>query len=110
MPTNRRHSKCQHLVYRMSCEDFDELWDYADGRCQICGVTAEQTPGALVIDHDGRYERLAVRGLLCGKCNWLMRKADRGLFVPEAIPYRQHAWFVRVLDQRRETHVKGRAK
>lgn len=62
--------QCPHHRYVLTCEDFDELWWHAGGRCQMCGRLAEETPtGRLVIDHDGRLGRWAVRGLLCNRCN-----------------------------------------
>lgn len=61
---------CSHRVYHLNCDEYDRLWSHADGRCQICGTTPEQTKhGFLVVDHDAGVGQWAVRGLLCTNCN-----------------------------------------
>lgn len=96
------HSTCHHVAYRLTCADYEALWVYAEGRCQICKITADQVPGGkLYIDHDGRYGYHAARGLLCSKCNSLMRYVDRGQkHDRRAIDYLHNAWFVRLLRSR----------
>lgn len=97
--TNCRHASSQHLGYRLTCDDYDDLWEHAKGRCELCGKKPEETPvGKLFIDHAQEYGFFAVRGLLCGKCNTHMGFVDRGEKThPLAIRYRTNAWFVRVL-------------
>jgi hypothetical protein len=73
------HKTCHHSSYRLTCDDYEELWAHAGGRCEICRRTPEETPDKqLVIDHAGEYGFFAVRGLLCSKCNSLMAYVDRG--------------------------------
>lgn len=92
------HRNCHHSMYRLTCEDFNQLYEYAKGCCQICKTPEADTKrGKLVIDHAPRYGFIAVRGLLCDKCNSLMSRADAGVYVAEAFRYWQHAWFTRVL-------------
>ncbi|MFJ8345056.1 endonuclease domain-containing protein [Streptomyces sp. NPDC094153] len=68
--TRPRGRSCSHRIYQLDCEAYDRLVDHAGNRCQVCGVTPEQTKhGFLVIDHDVREGQWAVRGLLCSKCN-----------------------------------------
>jgi hypothetical protein len=94
---------CQHRIYRLSCRDFDDMYEYAAGCCQICKTPeAETVRGRLVIDHDPNYDRIAVRGLLCDRCNSLMSRSDRGQYEPLALPYRHRAWFVRKLRATRD--------
>lgn len=102
-----RHQTCHHGMYRLTCADYDELWDYAHGVCQICGIQPEDTPiGKLVIDHAPEYGFYAVRGLLCSKCNSLMRYVDAGQKKDlRALRYCANAWFVRVLHGRHGTNV-----
>lgn len=65
-----RSGRCSHKVYDMTCDDYDQLVDDADGRCQICRVAPHETNrGFLVIDHDAKVGPWAVRGLLCSDCN-----------------------------------------
>lgn len=93
------HRRCQHEMYRLTCAEFDELYLHADGCCQICGTPeAETKAGRLGIDHDGSYGWHAVRGLLCDKCNALMRRVDnRERWDATANRYRYGAWFMRTL-------------
>ncbi|MFE9844700.1 endonuclease domain-containing protein [Streptomyces goshikiensis] len=100
----KTHESCQHTAYRLTCADYDALWEHAEGRCEICRKTPEETPdGRLGIDHAGEYGYFAVRGLLCSKCNTFMRYVDRGQKCNGyASQYLQNAWFVRVLKQRHE--------
>lgn len=108
------HATCHHTAYRMSCEDFDGLWEYAMGRCQICKTPeAETVRRKLVIDHAPDYGPIAVRGLLCDKCNNLMGKFDaRKTNDRRCYSYRNRAWFVRALLGRRVNtfpdHVRAR--
>ncbi len=104
------HSSCQHVAYRLSCHDYDELWQHADGKCEICRIAPEETPdGKLFIDHAQHYGYFAVRGLLCSKCNSLMRYVDRGeKYDARAAAYMANAWFVRVLHLRHAERVAAR--
>lgn len=64
------HATCHHVTYFMSCNEYEQLLKRADGRCEMCGIAAEDTPrGKLDIDHDGQLGYTAVRGLLCPACN-----------------------------------------
>lgn len=98
------HESCQHTAYRLTCADYDALWEHAGGRCEICRKAPEETShGKLFIDHAGEYGYFAVRGLLCSKCNTFMRYVDRGAKCEGyASRYLQNAWFVRVLQVRHE--------
>lgn len=73
------HDTCHHHIYRLTCEEFDALWDRSRGCCEICGVRETETKrGRLSIDHDQRSIHL-VRGLLCDMCNaGVMRRVDEG--------------------------------
>lgn len=101
--------RCQHDVYRMSCEDFDALYEYARGCCQICKTPeAEVKRGRLVIDHDPNYGVIAVRGLLCQRCNVLMGRFDAGKVLDDrCFRYRYGSWFVRVLIGRRQAQFEA---
>lgn len=98
------HLSCQHTAYRLTCADYDAMWEHAGGRCEICNEFPEETPdGKLFIDHAGEYGYFAVRGLLCSKCNSFMRFVDRGQKTSAAARrYLQGAWFVRLLEARHE--------
>ena len=102
-----RHTSCHHGMYRLTCADYDALWDYAGGACQICGVLPQDTPaGKLAIDHAPEYGLFAVRGLLCSRCNSLMRYVDSGEKRDQrALAYCTNAWFVRVLHERHAANV-----
>lgn len=88
------HATCQHRVYRMTCEQFEDLRERAAGRCEVCRIPAEETPqGKLQIDHDGRLGQSAVRGLLCPGCNTLVKFVEAGRAVdPRVTVYLAAAW------------------
>lgn len=104
------HVTCQHERYRLTCEDFDDLWEHAEGCCEICRTPAVETPdGKLFIDHAQPYGFFAVRGLLCSQCNSLMRYVDRGEKDDRrAAAYLANAWFVRLLHARHAETVAAR--
>lgn len=106
------HATCQHERYRLTCDDYDALWDHSGGCCELCGTPATNTPdGKLFIDHAGAYGFFAVRGLLCSKCNSLMGYIDRGeKRDPRTIGYLANAWFVRVLHARHAENVATRRR
>ncbi|MEV7770538.1 endonuclease domain-containing protein [Kitasatospora sp. NPDC086791] len=87
-----------HRKYLLTCENYDSLWERSGGACEVCG-----TPGNLVIDHDHRYGRAAVRGLLCNRCNQTLGALDRLMPFPAVRhhnpshsfrEYYERAWFV----------------
>ena len=98
------HDTCHHKTFFLSCNALDELLAYAGRRCQICELPeSEAKRGRLVIDHLRDYGWHLVRGLLCDKCNALMRRIDSGerRASRAVIDYQQNAWFARML------HPKG---
>lgn len=59
--TDRRaHLKSR---YGITAEDYSQMVDDRDSKCDICGVTTEK----LVVDHE--HTTNAIRGLLCNACN-----------------------------------------
>jgi hypothetical protein len=88
---------CSHRRYRLDCAGYDALFEHADGRCQICGITGLETKhGFLVVDHDFLVGEWAVRGLLCSNCNsGLPRNMDR----PEVVKFLATPWYQRILDE-----------
>jgi hypothetical protein len=72
--------KCQHFAYRMTCEDFDALALRSQGLCELCFEAADQ----LHIDHDHALGWGAVRGLVCPRCNALLRDIERGRKLADA--------------------------
>jgi hypothetical protein len=106
------HATCQHGRYRLTCDDFEDLWTHAEGCCEICRAPAAETPdGKLFIDHAQVYGFFAVRGLLCSKCNSLMGYVDRGEKEDRRVrKYLANAWFVRILHARHAENVKERRR
>lgn len=59
-----------HRLYGMECVEFEALRARAADCCEACGVLEDGAGlGRLIIDHDHRYGREAVRGLICSSCN-----------------------------------------
>lgn len=62
-------------LYRITPDDYEEMFQRQQGRCAICGVLKERWEPAplkersrfLVVDHD--HSSREVRGLLCVQCN-----------------------------------------
>lgn len=109
------HDTCHHKIYFMDCAEFDELHAFARGCCQICDLPERETPrGRLCIDHLGGYGQGLVRGLLCDRCNTLMRHVDnhtlpRFTTIPHGVyRYRNNAWCLRRLMQYRGWTVRNR--
>jgi uncharacterized CHY-type Zn-finger protein len=68
------HRSCQHLIYDLTCADFERLLAEAQFACQRCHQPNER----LGIDHDHRVSQSKVRGLLCPKCNRHLSFVDAG--------------------------------
>lgn len=92
MTEPKRHASCQHVAYRMSCDEYDLLRDYAGHSCQICGTNERR----LVIDHDHSLAWEGIRGILCDKCNALMKRVDAGAVQDaRAETYLANAWHLK---------------
>ncbi|HEY9475199.1 MAG TPA: endonuclease domain-containing protein [Mycobacteriales bacterium] len=89
------HQRCQHKAYRMTCVEFDALWERSGGACEICRVPFDGIAGNRVnIDHKPpRYED--VRGLLCVTCNtWVVAAHERGKRMDDrAAAYLANSWY-----------------
>lgn len=83
MNARNGHETCHHRIYRLTCDEYDELRARAGGCCERCRTPAKETTrGILVIDHARRHydPDNAVRGLLCDRCNqhlWLVEAGKR---------------------------------
>lgn len=85
-------SSCRHKNYGMTCEQFADLLERSQARCEICRRPGIETShGQLYIDHDIRRGMWAVRGLLCGRCNSLLEHEKE--FTPEVRPYLEASWW-----------------
>ncbi|MFA5153572.1 MAG: endonuclease VII domain-containing protein [Clostridia bacterium] len=68
---DRRRYKI-NTKYKITSEEYNELLEFQDGVCAICGKpeTSKMKNGEikpLGVDHD--HETQIIRGLLCSKCN-----------------------------------------
>jgi hypothetical protein len=63
--TDRKH--WLKKAYGITPEKFMELFQKANGCCQICGVHQLELTHNLCVDHD--HVTGKIRGLLCKKCN-----------------------------------------
>lgn len=62
--------RIKHLwkTYRLTAQQFDELWDRQGGRCAICSaILSIGTQNGTHVDHD--HDTGRIRGLLCPSCN-----------------------------------------
>lgn len=71
------HETHNHCLYGLTCEQYEALLAACNRRCQTCAKpSSETTARKLFIDHDNRVGKWAVRGLLDGRCNAILR-SDR---------------------------------
>ncbi|MGJ3559001.1 endonuclease domain-containing protein [Streptomyces sp. INA 01156] len=70
--------RCAHVLYRLTCDEYEAMRDRAQDRCELCGIPDHETPrGQLVIDHfEAQRVAFFVRGLLCDRCNSVMQRHD----------------------------------
>lgn len=61
-PENDRKYQLKNL-YGLSSEEYEELLEKSDHRCQVCGTQERR----LCVDHD--HVTGEVRGILCHRCN-----------------------------------------
>lgn len=87
---SQTHPSCYHVGYSLSCVEYDDLRNLANGRCSLCRTTPER----FEIDHDHGLGQWAVRGLLCGPCNHHLKMVDDGRIQPgtQALNYLANAW------------------
>lgn len=89
------HLTCQHRIYNLSCMEYDELYERAKGRCEICGIKEAFAPQAkLFIDHDHKIGSGvdSIRGLLCGRCNTGIDRKYKPLTGPDVDSYMADPW------------------
>ncbi len=55
------------LLFGITPQDYDRIYDNQKGCCAICGVHQFELKRKLDLDHD--HETKTIRGLLCGNCN-----------------------------------------
>lgn len=86
--TETRHhpdgKTCHHFFFHgLTCDQYDDLLDRANGCCEICGVAGKETPrGFLVVDHyHGKKVASFIRGMLCDYCNGTVMACVDGLKV-----------------------------
>lgn len=93
---NGGHETCNHKLYKLSCEQYEELLKRANGHCEICGLAGrEATREKLFIDHDHAHGWRGVRGLICSRCNMLVRDVERRWREdPRVSAYLSRAWFL----------------
>jgi hypothetical protein len=60
----RNHRAKLMQRYRMTAEEFNDLYDKQQGQCAICKENFKKRPH---VDHCHDFD--VVRGLLCGPCN-----------------------------------------
>jgi len=82
---DKKYIKSLMRFYKMTPEQYKELFERQEGKCAICKIKPERK---LVVDHC--HSTGKVRGLLCGKCNlgigYLKDSID---FLSNAIKYLQ---------------------
>ncbi|MGZ4518804.1 MAG: endonuclease domain-containing protein [Mycobacteriaceae bacterium] len=84
------HARRLKALYDITIEEYEALLERQGHRCAMCGGTRRYR---LNVDHDHKVEkekgvRASVRGLLCRRCNKLLRDArDNTSLLIAAITY-----------------------
>lgn len=101
--------QCSHKRYRLTCEDYDVLWERAEGRCEICGREPQDTTaGTLFVDHDWSLGWWAVRGLLCNGCNARSALDDpRATTTARVERYLTRPWWAEAVEGKALTAISG---
>lgn len=92
-----------HKVYKLTCDEYDEMWEACGGNCTACGRAIDLTKNDHAIDHDHRYGVTAVRGIVCFPCNQYLWRLENPQFHPAFgrgpgrwfKGYFERAWFMR---------------
>jgi hypothetical protein len=89
----QRHEYWRRRNYGLTPEQQKQLWEQANGRCQICGADPTERDPKLCVDHDHVTGR--VRGLLCRNCNTAVGLLnDEPSLVERALHYLQEPPYV----------------
>lgn len=75
--SHRQHRKdwIRKWRYGITPDQYRALFDEQRGLCAICGIgEGDATRQTLFVDHD--HETGAIRGLLCGRCNWAIERLN----------------------------------
>jgi len=89
----RAKTYCRHRQYKMTCAEFEDLWQRSQGHCEMCG-RREWPSSPNYIDHDPDLDKSAVRGMLCVDCN--ARFDDVAFAGPKRDEYLRNAWYLTV--------------
>lgn len=85
----KRYLRMIYTYYKIREDDLRNLMDKQSGCCAICGESLVKpiwSKSHLHIDHC--HTTYKVRGLLCGKCNWLLGVAqENSSILKKAIAY-----------------------
>lgn len=94
---SKRQAQIVWSRYRITAEEWQDMYDAQDGKCAICGK--RQTYRVLSTDHDHRSKE--VRGLLCVRCNYALgRFYDDPMLIRSALEYLEN--FARVSAVKKE--------
>jgi len=99
-----------HKVYKLTCEEYEQLWERCGGCCEACGRAIDLSKRDHAIDHDHRYGITAVRGIVCVRCNGYLGRLENPRIHPAFGPgpgrwfakYFRRAWFTRPCDVQSE--------
>lgn len=64
---DRQKSSTLKLLYGITLEEYNELFEKQNGRCAICGNHRSESKRNFDVDHNHKTGK--VRGLLCRRCN-----------------------------------------
>jgi hypothetical protein len=65
--TKQRRNNYLKSLYNIDLQEYNEMLEFQDNRCAICGKTPEENGKRLSVDHD--HETSEIRELLCNSCN-----------------------------------------
>lgn len=81
--TKEHNRKYNLLKYKLTPENYDELYDKQQGKCLVCGKHQSLFKRRLVVDHNHMTGK--VRGLLCNTCNCALGYVKESVEVLEGL-------------------------
>lgn len=78
---NKKNSRKSNLkrYYNLTPEEYNVMYNNQKGCCAICGKHQDDIKGILQVDHNHKTGK--IRGLLCGKCNYLLARYNENFDV-----------------------------
>jgi len=82
-PDKRREQIWRAQSIHLSFDEYEQLREFQDGKCHLCGVPETETGRGLFVDHDHKTGK--IRGLLCCRCNVMVAWVEKNFSSIDAL-------------------------